>query len=249
MTVLLIGVGADEEHLEPAPKIDSEGRYEYIPIPETWLTSETRTYGNLELEHHEVSASAIVDKIRPKGEDGEWVTDQKIVERHPLHYDPDFTAQTFGDSRSSGVGSTLSRELSEGDILGFYTGLRSKDGNLNRYIYGYFTVAEVADLSALDDDEYYDRLRDYPENAHAKRLIQTGKPKHDDLVIIDGCDPGELLTEPIKITKRLDTAPWYELTEEFVDKFNVKNGQIAVSRKPALTLRLSPDEFIQRIQS
>lgn len=249
MTVVLVGVGADEEHLRPAPSIGSDGCYEYIPIPETWATSEDRTYGTLSLTHQEGVASDIVDRIRPKGEGDDWITDPKEIASHPVHYDPNFSAQTFGDRKGGGgTGGVLARELSSGDILGFYTGLRGDDGNLNRYIYGYFTVASVNNLSEYNGEEYRERLRAFLSNAHAKRLEGNGTAKHDDLVIVDGEPPSNQLDQPIQISKRLDDAPWYRLTAEFVDEFNVTNGQVAVSRKPALTLDLSNSEFISKVE-
>ena len=249
MTIVLVGVGADEEHLRPAPSIGPDGRYEYIPIPETWSTSEDRTYGTLPLTHQEGVASDIVERIRPKGEGDKWITDPKEIASHPVHYDPDFSAQTFGDRKGGGgTGGVLARELSSGDILGFYTGLRGNDSNLNRYIYGYFTVASVNDLSEYDNGEYREQLRAFLSNAHAKRLEGDGTAKHDDLVIVDGKSPSNQLDQPVQISKRLDKAPWYQLTSDFVNEFNVTNGQVAVSRKPALTLNISNSEFISKLE-
>jgi hypothetical protein len=248
MTVVLVGVGADEEHLRPGPSVDSDGRYEYIPIPETWSTTEDRTYGNLQLEHQDAVASDIIDRIRPKGEGDDWITDEDEIATHSIHYDPDFSAQTFGDRRGGGgTGSTLVRELSSDDILGFYTGLRGPEGHLNRYIYGYFTVESVNDLAQFSGEEYRARLQSFSENAHAKRLEAEGKPKHNDVVVVNGKDPGEQLTQPYQISKWLGRAPWYQLTSKFVEEFNVENGEVVVSRKPALTLNISNEDFISKV--
>lgn len=118
MTVLLVGVGADGEHLRSAPKLDGKNRYEYIPIPETRVSSESRTYGTLELRFADRKADQIIDRIRPKGKDGDWITSQKRIQDHPIHYDSDFDAASFGDRRG-GVGTTLVDKLQSGDILGF----------------------------------------------------------------------------------------------------------------------------------
>jgi hypothetical protein len=107
MTVVLVGVGADEEHLRPGPSVDSDGRYEYIPIPETWSTTENRTYGNLQLGHQNAVASDVIDRIRPKGEGDEWITDEGEIAIHPIHYDPDFSAQTFADRCDGGTPVSL----------------------------------------------------------------------------------------------------------------------------------------------
>lgn len=249
MTVVLVGVGADSEHTRPSPQVNEDGSYEYIPIPETWLTTEERTYGTLELDHQDGAAIDVVDEIRPFGKDGDWMSDPEVIQDHPLHYDPDFEALTYGDRRGGGgKGGTLQRDLESGDVLGFYTGLQGSNGHLHRYIYGYFTVTEVADLSQYEGKEYRERLREYPENAHAKRLAGAGRPKHDDLVVVDGEPPGEQLMYPYLISERREQRPpTYQLTEEFVSEFAVEGGVKALDRKPALTCDLSPEEFAQKV--
>ena len=248
MTVILVGVGADEEHVRPAPRIEADGRYEYIPIPETWLTTEERTYGALDLEHTDATAAEYFDKIRPFGKDGDWITDEDIIRNHPTHFDPDFQTKTFGD-RYRSTGSTLVRELKPGDGIGFYTGLRGPKGNLHRYIYGFFTVREVTDLSKYDGREYRDRLRQFPENAHAKRMAGAGKPKHDDLVIVDGEAPAARLERPRKISRRReDRPPTYELQPEMADHLHIENGPVTLDRKIALRCELSVSEFASRLE-
>lgn len=249
MTVVLVGVGSDSEHARPPPRLNEDGSYEYIPIPETWLTTEDRTYGTLELQHRDRYAIDVIDRIRPFGGDGDWITDPDIIKDHPLHFDPDFEALTYGDrAGGGGTGGTLRRELGPGDVLGFYTGLEDDAGHLHRYIYGYFTVTEVADLSGLEGRMFRERLRGFPENAHAKRLAGAGRTKNDDLVIVDGKPPGEQLAYPLKMSEqREDRPPTYQLTESFAESFRVDGGVKALDRKPALTCDLSPDEFVDKI--
>jgi hypothetical protein len=250
MTVILVGVGSDEEHAKPAPQINEDGTYEYIPIPETWLTTEERTYGSLELDHNFGNAADVIERIRPFGTDGDWITAPEIIRDHPLHYDPDFESFTFGDRvAGGGKGGILRRKLKPGDLLGFYTGLRGPDGHLHRYIYGYFTVSAVDDLSQYEGKEYRDRLRNYPDNAHAKRLMGAGAAKHDDLVIVDGEAPGDKLKYPYRMSEhRENRPPTYQLTQQFTEDFAVSGGVKAIDRKPALVCDLSPDEFINRIE-
>lgn len=249
MTVVLVGVGSDSEHARPAPQLGVDGSYEYIPIPETWLTTEDRAYGTLPLDHQEGHAIDVIERIRPFGSDDDWITDPDIIRDYPLHYDPDFEALTYGDRRGGGgKGGTLRRELEPGNILGFYTGLQGPDGHLHRYIYGYFTVSEVADLSQYEDKEYRDRLREYPDNAHAKRLAGAGRPKHDDLVIVDGEPLGERLGYPYQISERREQRPpTYQLTDKFASEFAVDGGVKALDRKPALICDISPSEFVDRV--
>ena len=253
MTVVLVGVGADTEHLRPALELTKEGEFDYIPIPESYPTSEESTYGNWELQHRGGYASEFVDKISPRGEDSDWIEDSEQIESHPVHHDPNFEAMTFGDRRGQGgKGTTLVDNLdSTGeDVLGFYTGMRegADDSNLNRFLYGYMTVEEVHDLSQFDGDEYHDAIEEFPENAHAKRLAEAGTPKHDDLVIVEGRSPTSRIEEPIKISGRLDQAPWYQVSQHFADEFNVKGGQKGIGRKFPLILDMDGDSFIEKVE-
>lgn len=251
MTVVLVRVGSDSEHAQPPPHLNEDGSYEYIPIPETWLTTEDRTYGTLELENRDAYAIDLVDRIRPFGGDGDWITDPDIIKDHPLHFDPDFDAFTYGDrAGGGGTGGTIRRELGPGDVLGFYTGLEDGEGHLHRYIYGYFTVADVADLSGLEGREFRDRLRDFPGNAHAKRLEGSGRSKNDDLIIVDGEPPGEQLAHPVKMSeRRQDRPPTYQLMQSFATSFSVDGGVKALDRKPALICDLDSSEFVELVSS
>ncbi|WP_411967521.1 hypothetical protein [Haloferax sp. YSSS75] len=254
MTVVLVGVGADTEHLRPALRLTNGGHFDYIPIPESYPSTEEATYGNWELQHNGGYASDVVEAISPKGKDSQWIKDSSSIATHPVHHDPNFEAMTFGDRRGQGgKGATLAKHLDSGDgedILGFYTGMKedSDDPNLNRFLYGYMAVEEVHDLSKLDGEEYYDAIRRFPENAHAKRLAAAGTPKHDDLVIVEGRAPAAKLDSPIKISERIDKRPWYQVSEQFADEFNVKGGQKGIGRKFPLVLDLGVESFIHKVE-
>ena len=248
MAVVLVGVGADSTNTNPVPSINPDGTYDYIPIPESTLTVESRAYGNLELKHQDGTAAHHIEGIRPFDTDGDWIRDHDIIREHPFHFDPDFEALTFGDSRK-GTGSTLADKLEKGDGIGFYTGLEGPHSHLHRYIYGFFTVNEVADLSGLEKDTFHEQLRQFPENAHAKRLARRGKSKHYDLVIVDGTEPALQLNKPIKISRRRnDRPPTYELTEKIVEELDIENGPVVMDRKPALTSPLSLEVFLQQLK-
>lgn len=252
MTVVLVGVGADTEHLRPALELTEDGEFDYIPIPESHPTTEDSTYGNWKLQHRGGYASEFVDEISPRGQDSDWVQDAEEIASHPVHHDPNFEAMTFGDRKGQGgKGTTLVNHLdSTGeDVLGFYTGMREgpDDSNLNRLLYGYMTVEAVHDLSQFDGDEYHDAIEQFPENAHAKRFAEAGTPKHDDLVIVEGRSPTSRLDTPIKISERLDRAPWYQVSRRFADEFNVKGGQKGIGRKFPLILDMDGDSFIERV--
>lgn len=253
MTIVLVGVGADTEHLRPALRLTDDGHFDYIPIPESYPTSEKVTYGNWELQHRGGVASEFIERIRPEGEDGEWTEDKSKIQTHPVHHDPNFGAMTFGDRRGQGgKGATLVNHLdsgSENDVLGFYTGVKecSDDQHLNRFLYGFMAVEEVHDLSSYDGEDYRDALLQFPENAHAKRLEEAGNPKHDDLVIVEGRSPSRILETPIKISERIDRPPWYQVSQWFSNTFNVTGGQKGIGRKFPLVLDFEQEAFIERV--
>lgn len=249
MTVVLVGVGADTDHVRPALQLTKEGKFDYIPIPETHPSSEAETYGTWKLPHRGIPASDFIDKISPHGND-EWIADQNTVTQHQVHHDPNFDAMTYGDRRGGGgKGATLVNRLEKGDVLGFYTGIKRgpNDEHLNRYLYGFMCVEGVHDFSDLEGEEYRDALRNFPENAHSKRLEGAGEPKHDDVVIVDGTDPCKLLDEPILLSERIDKSPWYQVTKQFANEFNLQSGRKGICRKFPLRLDLSADEFVNKV--
>lgn len=249
MTVVLVGVGADKDHVRPALQLTETGKFDYIPIPETHPTSETKTYGTWELRNRNQTADQYIERISPRGDDN-WITDlDQIAEHHP-HHDPNFKAMTYADRRGGGgKGATLANNLEAGDILGFYTGIKSgpKDERFNRYLYGFMTVEGVHDFSSLEGEEYYEALSNFPENAHAKRLEGAGEPKHDDLVLLDGQKPAQLMDEPILMSERIDSPPWYQVTQRFADNFCLQSGRKGICRKFPLILDLSGDEFVEKV--
>jgi hypothetical protein len=272
--VTLVGVGGDSTNIRPVPNLVDTDTFDYIPIPETWLTADQCTYGEFSLESQGMSqtdkttsnrvAADEIDAIRPFGSDGEWINDAKQIANHPMHYDPNFEELTFGDKRGRGGRGSDLAALNPGDVLGFYTGIEDGEGK-NRYIWGYFTVREVADLQGVDTDYYRKRLRDFPENAHTKRLKGAGKAKHEggeepSLVLVDGMEPAALLEHPVKISTTVDqndVGNTYWLKEAFIQEFNYdlshhnlndETGLAGVDIKHALTLDLDPDSFRARLQ-
>lgn len=255
MAVVLVGVGADSEHLRPKLQLTEEGYFDYIPISESHPTTETLTYGRLDLDHRGGTAADYVTALSPKGEDSDWIDDPAEIESHPVHHDPNFEAMTFGDRRGGGgKGSILIDNFGsseETDVLGFYTGVKENetDSNVNRFLYGYMTVEAVHDLSKLEGEKYHEALQEFPENAHTKRLEAAGTPKHDDIVIIEGRTPSAKIDQPVKISERIDQAPWYRVAQEFADEYNVQGGQKGIGRKFPLVLDLGGEEFIKKIES
>jgi hypothetical protein len=268
MTVALLGIGADSTNTTPTPPVYPDGTFEYIPIPESKGPSgtvERRTYGNSDLRHRDATIADYLDSITPGG-DGPTYTGRQLAD-WPLHHDPNFTALTYGETTSRGSYTKILRTLSPGDIVAFYTGLRSDDaGYRHRYIIGYFTVSDVIDCQDIPRGERSVSFSDLPAkeqetlmethaaNAHAKRFTASGDiADNDGVVIVDGTDPGRLLDEAVRISTHNGRGHHY-LTDELQQRFDPEPGgnpdrnAYLGGIKKAHTLRIAPDSFRQIVE-
>lgn len=265
MTVLLVGVGADGTNTNPVPPIHDDGRFEYIPIPETELgTAETRTYGNESLYHQNKSLAEYVNWIKPDGKNENKISSADVIKTHPLHVDPDFSNLTYGESsgRRDYVDKLIG--LEEDDILAFYTGL-SDGTRKHRYVFGYFTVKSVDNTKGLLGDDRRNLFEKHRHNAHAKRFIGEGESKFDEVAIVDGKKPGGLFNraeEKMSVYTQHDgnERSQYYLADDFARKFDIddpkwthdpgsshKDDKIYLGVKPAIRLGMSSREFIDRL--
>ncbi|NHN60061.1 MULTISPECIES: hypothetical protein [Halorussus] len=219
--VLLIGIGADGTNTKPLPPIYDNGTFEYVPIPETQTgTAEPMTYANWGFAYQDTTAATYFRRIRPN-KDEEWIQGDEL-DNHPFHRDPNFEALTFGDKKGdNGTGREL-KKLRQGDVLGFYAGLQN-EGRKHRYVIGHFTVNNVIDLEHHRGERQAELLNESPNNAHSLRFQGEGESKHDDVVIIDGTDPGGLLSRALQISSydRFGSSQYY-LTDDFADEFRVR---------------------------
>ncbi|MFB6254946.1 MAG: hypothetical protein ABEI06_10085 [Halobacteriaceae archaeon] len=264
MTVALLGIGADSTNATPTPPVYADGSFEYIPIPEAQGpegTVETRTYGNTRLRHQDAPMAEFLNGIDPHGRGNFTITGQELVE-WPLHYDPNFEALTYGETTSRGAYTKILRNLQEGDIVAFYTGLQQEnDGYRHRYIIGYFTVDEILDcqnlewngqetrFSDLSKSEQEQLMDNYCGNAHAKRFKATGEiADNDGLVIVNGTEPSTLLNTAFRISKQSDNGHYY-LTDRLQRRFQpdpsgdpAKNAHLG-GVKTGHRLNIDIDEF------
>ena len=224
MTVVLCGVGADTGNVRPVPAVDTDGRFEYVPIPEKGATSETATYGSIERRHGDGDCvlADLLDGVRP-GSDGAWVTDEQAIREQPVHHDPNFEALTYGEHRPGYVAKL--RELEAGDVVAFYGGFSGPDSQYkHRYLFGYFTVADSPTLldPGMSRAEKRALLDDHPENAHAKRLGEHGDLYYHDpefterprpVVVVPGREPGGLLDRARRLSDTRQ-GPNYYMAED-----------------------------------
>ena len=173
MQTLLLRVGLDNGSGGGLAPIYADGAFDYIPIPESYETTQQQTFDEMTTQDG-----------RPYAE---YVSSGD--ESSPLHLDPEFTTYTYGDPTRK---RSQLAELTEDDLLIFYAGLEpeASEGQPRLYVIGYFTVDtvhELDDKTPAERAELFDRLRN---NAHIKRTKLTPESKHPDQdaypVIVEG---------------------------------------------------------------
>ena len=243
--IVLSGIAADTTNASPTPRLYEDGSFDYIPIPETARdeTAETRTYADFSTRNGK--AADYLDRIYPGG--GDEAIKSDALSDFPVHHDPNFEALTYGECRPAYVKRL--RRLEEGDAVAFYTGLRDKESDaLHRYVIGYFVVDNVVYFEDFDDETVLRRIRDHPENAHAKRFEATGRVD-ENLVIVEGKDGG-LLDTAFRISQRTPSGHYY-LRDALQDTFDPepsgredRNAYLG-GIKQSHVLRVDTDTFLE----
>lgn len=282
MTVAMIGVGVDNTNSDPYPTVYENGTFEYIPIPEAHDSTETKTYASLarhpqggrlvEVTEGDERLADALDEIQPSPD--EKIRTGAELEQHPLHYDPNFSALTYGEVKANNRNQLLHLNAAEDDVVAFYTGLTDPASNTpHRYIIGYFTVNELIDfttplpedpplndddrvpISELSDDirrEVEESLAANPANAHVKRYkeSQTIDPN---LLIVDGTTSGGLLESAYPISQTVPGG--HAFTKDAENQLSVQTtashretGFLGGFKKPH-RFDLTGNEFISIISS
>lgn len=239
MTVALVGVGADTSNADPVAPLYDDGTFEFVPAPSpggSGGTSERRTFGNTRLRHQDRVMAEYLESIEPVGDDGPEIEGVNL-DNWPLHYNPNFVSLTYGATGADADFVAALRALEPGDGVAFYSVLEPEGGGAkHRYLIGYFAVEAVVDFAALDRDGEETAFGDLPEperralvddhghNAYAKVYEATGElPDGDDLVLVEGTDPGTLLGEAVQISEHGGGGHYY-LTDDLQDALSPEDG-------------------------
>lgn len=173
MQALLLRVGLDSGSGGGLAPIYDDGSFDYIPIPESYETTQQQTFDEVTTQ----DGRSYAEYVSPDNES------------RPLHLDPEFTTYTYGDPTRKRSQLT---ELTEDDFLIFYAGLEpeASKGHPRLYVIGYFTVDAVHELDDKPPSERAELFNQLANNAHVKRTMLTPESKHPDQdaypVIVEG---------------------------------------------------------------
>ncbi|WP_267642591.1 hypothetical protein [Haloarchaeobius amylolyticus] len=280
MTVVCCGIGADTTNVSlrdaRVPRIDEDGRFEYVPIPEkTRETDEPLTYGTIPRRTGDGTMADLLASLTPDPDGaGESITDPDAIAAYPPHHDPNFDALTYGEHRPGYVNRLAALDADGTDAVAFYAGLEGADGRLHRYLVGWFPVVKKTVVEADDDPETKrEKLARHPANAHTRRAVD-GLPYRDDrrVVLLDGeSDPADGDDDEVGLLDRAGPQMstfaafggerrGYFLDDEFVREFAVSKpdhdpdstaraDKAGVTRKPAIVCDLTATEFRERLFS
>src|SRR5438132_335168 len=132
MQVVLLRVGIDTGSGGIYGPLFNDSSFEYIPVPDRFRREgvDKRTYGNTIGREKRKLAEYFHGARRDR------------ASNQAIHFDPEFETYTYGDPTRL---KTSLRQLSEGDLLVFYAGLKGWDFDCPAalYIIGYFHVASA----------------------------------------------------------------------------------------------------------
>jgi len=151
MNLLLLHVGADVTNPGVVAPVFADGRFEFIPIKNTF-GSEVRTYADFPARNKKYG-STLADFLP-----------SHIASLNP-HLDPDFSSYTYGEPNNPEARPGSLQKLKQGDILFFVSSLAPYDpvvykerdtmlhthqrGRKNKYVIGFFTVKGVVRVLAV----------------------------------------------------------------------------------------------------
>ena len=220
MKGLLVRIGVDQAYGGWNAPVDAERRFVYVPIPEK---RGTRFHSGLERRYGEV-LPALQRFCSLHGRDlhGDLRFPLELLGRS-MHLDPDFECLTYGDEGGRrGAGMV---NMSEGDLLVFYGGLRPIHCCEHRLIYsllGMYVVQEVVPVASVPSGRWY-------ENAHVRK---TKRGKTD---IVVRAKPGV----SGRFDRSLPIGEWrnrsYRVRQDVLDAWgglSVKDGFIQRSAVP-----------------
>lgn len=230
MQVVLLRVGIDTGSGGIHGPLFRDGSFEFIPIPDRFGGGgvDRRTYGN-----------TIGRKGRKLADYFPESRQEQILDQ-PLHFDPEFQEFTYGDPTRP---KALLRQLTEGSLLVFYSGLKGWDFDCSPalYITGFFEVARAGLASSFRQVE---RERLFQTNFHVMHS-DVFQDQQNRLVLVKGNANSRLLKKAVKIStlgKDIRGRALHRLAPEMQAVFGGFGGNTSIQRSPP---RWVAPEFIQ----
>ncbi len=217
MQVVLLRVGVDIGSGGIHGPLFSDGRFEFIPIPDGFQI-DARRYGNTVGRH----GRRFVDYF-PVSRHGE-------VARWSMHVDPEFETFTYGDPTPPKRGL---RRLQPGDLLVFYAGLAGWEFQSGPalYIVGFFQI-ERAGLASDFSPRELERL--FATNFHVRHPDVFARQR-DRLVLVKGTSGSRLLDKAVLISETaLDKKgrPLKVILRSMREIFGNFGGKVSIQRSP-----------------
>jgi Nucleotide modification associated domain 2/Nucleotide modification associated domain 3 len=216
LRIALLRVGIDSGSGGMDGPLFADGRFEYVPIPDSKGLDE-RTYGN-----HMARTGGPLSSFFPPAR-------QAAMRSQSMHLDPEFTSFTYGDPTPPKAGL---RRLAAGDLLVFYAGLRGYGCDMppGLYLIGYFEVAFAGFARDLTEEQ----IRACSDNFHV-RHESVFRDQRDRLVLVKGGAGSRLLTKAVKISVLgQDRAgkPLKVLSPDMQQIFGGFDGKLSFQRSP-----------------
>ena len=196
MKIALVRVGLDSACGGIQGPLFSDGKFEFIPIPDDKHRVDRRTYGNMTGRHGRPLVEYFPARMRSRMKDV------------PMHVDPEFDTFTYGDPTPPK--KSLAR-LSPGDMLVFYAGLEGWDFECAPalYVIGYFEVERTGFGSSFSRQSLQ---KSFSRNFHVMH-DDVFAGERDKVILIKGSTRSRLLTKATKLGERhrLATGAWWQL--------------------------------------
>jgi len=220
MKAVLVRIGVDQAYGGWNAPVDADGRFVYVPIPES---VGTRFHRGLERRYAEVlPALESFCAARECDLRSDLKFPPGLLDR-AVHFDPDFEHLTYGDDgarRGAGIAG-----MGGGDLLVFYAGLRPAYQCEHKLVYamvGLYVVREVVAVQAVVAERRN-------ENAHTRKFVFGPT----DIVVRARSEVSGRLERCISIGERRAGA--YRVTEDVLRAWgglSVKGGFIQRSAVP-----------------
>lgn len=234
MRTALLRVGIDKGNVGCLAPIFEDGSFEYIPIPESYETTEERKYSEIEARN-----GGVLSDYLPS----------EYASRVP-HFDPEFDGYSYGDPTRK---RSQLKQLEGGDLLIFYVGLQPVDfkDHPRLFVIGYFTVKRVLNLDELDPTERESVFQTLPTNAHVKRKGVTANSQlegqdHYPVIVKGHPNRSRLLDQAIPLTD-----VWATGVNEQYHMLPSVSDQIGYSQRKDLnraSIRWLPEEEAQNVR-